>query len=116
MAFINTGRHVGRTSFGLQLMLAFNIKIQGNIPDPTASPAVEQIPYHGTPGSSQAIERTLTDLPDFQIGETITGCANSFTATVSALSESGTTEFTTIVGGGVGGQGEQAGYGGGSGG
>ncbi len=116
MAFINTGRHVGRTSFGLQLMLAFNIKTQGNIPDPTATPPLLQFPYSGTPGSSQEIERTLTDLPDFQIGETITGSANSFTATVSALAESGTTEFATSVGGGVGGPGEEHGYGGGSGG
>jgi hypothetical protein len=117
MAFINQGRHIGTVgiSFGSVMMMSFNIKIQGNIPGPNGTNP-QQIPYHGTPGSSQLIERTLTSLPDFQVGETITGSINSYTATISKLVESGTSEFATCVGGGAGGGGEQAGYGGGSGG
>lgn len=98
--------------------VSHDIQLQGQIPDPSASPVVEQIPYHGTPGSSQLIERTLTSLPDFQVSETITGSTNSYTATVGSVVLSGTemSETEACVGGGAGGPGEEAGYGGGSGG
>jgi hypothetical protein len=116
MAFINQGRHLSIVGLTAAALMDLQIKTQGNIPDPTATPPVEQIPYHGTPGTSQEIERTLTALPDFQIGETVTGSINSFTAVYEGVTLVGTTELATSVGGGVGGQGEQAGYGGGSGG
>ena len=100
MAFINQGRHVGRISFGTQMRMSFNIKWQGNIPDPGATPPVVQFPYRGQPGTSQEIERTLTALPDYQIGETVTGSVNSYTATVVGVSSEGTSELATSVGGG----------------
>ena len=117
MAFINQGRHVGSGVLaGTQLMLSFNFQLQGQIPDPDATPVVDQIPYRGQPGTSVVLETTLTSLPNFQIGETVTGSANSFTATVSALGTSGTSELASCVGGGAGGPIAQTGYGGGSGG
>jgi len=88
--------------------LTFHPKIQGNLAWP-------HIPVHG--GSpSQAIETTLTSLPEFQVGETITGGTNSYTATVTGITSQGTSELATCVGGGCGAPGQVPGYGGGSGG
>ena len=115
MAFINQGRHLSIVGLTAAALMDLQIKIQGNIPGPGGTNP-EQIPYHGTPGTSQVIERTLTALPDFQLGETVTGSVNSFTAVYEGVTLVGTTELATSVGGGVGGMGEQAGYGGGSGG
>jgi hypothetical protein len=115
MAFINQGRHLSVVGLTASALMDLQIKIQGNIPGPGGFNP-EQIPSHGTPGSSQLIERTLTSLPDFQLGETITGSVNGFTATYEGVSLIGTTELATCVGGGAGAGGEQAGYGGGSGG
>jgi hypothetical protein len=96
--------------------MTFNIFWQGNIPDPTATPAIVQFPYRGQPGSSQAIETTLTQLPDYQQGETVTGSANGFTATVVGVTSEGTSELATCVGGGQGNTPGSTGWGGGSGG
>ena len=98
------------------LRMSFNMLWQGNIPDPTATPAIVQFPYRGQPGTSQEIERTLTDLPDYQTGETVTGSANSFTATVVGVTDEGTSELATCVGGGQGNSMGSTGWGGGSGG
>ena len=97
---------------GTTVTISHDIKIQGHVP-----PATEAIPHHGTPGSSQLIERTLNDLPDFQVNETITGSGGA-TATVGSINLFGTSmsETEICVGGGAGGTGESAGYGGGSGG
>ena len=91
-----------------------DIQLQGNIPGPGGSNP-EQIPYHGS-GASVVIETTLTDLPNFQVGETITGSTNSYTATVGSVALSGISELATSVGGGGGSPAGQTGYGGGSGG
>jgi len=115
MAFINQGRHLSVVGLTASALMDLQIKIQGNIPGPGGTNP-DQIPYHGTPGTSQVIERTLTSLPDFQLGETVTGSVNGYTAVYEGVTLIGTTELATCVGGGVGGQGEQAGYGGGSGG
>ena len=116
MAFINQGRHLSVVGLTAAALMELQIKTQGNIPDPTATPPLLQFPYSGTPGSSQEIERTLTSLPDFQLGETVTGSINSYTATYEGVTLVGTTELATSVGGGYGGVSEQHGYGGGSGG
>jgi len=116
MAFINTGRHLSTVgSAAATILMNLQVKIQGNIPGPGgANPS--QFPGRGTPGSSQEIERTLTSLPDFQIGETVTGSANSYTSVYSGVSLMGTSDLANSVGGGYGGPGEESGYGGGSGG
>ena len=98
------------------LRMSFDILWQGNIPDPTATPPVVQFPYRGQPGSSQPIETTLTSLPDYQSGETVTGSVNGFTATVAGISSEGTSELATCVGGGQGNNPGSTGWGGGSGG
>jgi len=117
MAFINQGRHLSVVGLTAAALMELQIKWQGNIPDPSLPGHTgEQFPYRGTPGTSQELERTLVSLPDFQVGETVTGSANSYTATFEGVTLVGTTELATSVGGGFGGQGEQAGWGGGSGG
>ena len=98
------------------LRMSFNIFWQGNIPDPSATPPVVQFPYRGQPGSSQPIETTLTQLPDYQTGETVTGSATGFTATVAGVSSEGTGQLATCVGGGQGNSMGSTGWGGGSGG
>jgi hypothetical protein len=116
MAFINAGRHLSTVgSAGAAVLMDLQIKIQGNIPGPGGvNPS--QFPYRGQPGTPQEIERTLTSLPDFQIGETVTGSANSYTSVYIGVSLAGTTELANSVGGGAGGAGEICGWGGGSGG
>ena len=116
MAFINQGRHLSVVGLTASALMDLAIKTQGNIPDPSATPPVIQFPYNGTPGSSLEIERTLTSLPDFQLGETVTGSVNSYTSTFAGISLLGTTELALSVGGGFGGPGSEHGYGGGSGG
>ena len=98
------------------VLMDLQIKIQGNIPDPNATPAIVQFPGRGQPGISQEIERTLTSLPDFQIGETVTGSTNSYTSVYTGVTLMGTSDLANSVGGGYGGPGEESGYGGGSGG
>ena len=115
MAFINAGRHLSTAGLVASVLMDLQIKIQGNIPGPGGvNPS--QFPYRGQPGTPQEIERTLTSLPDFQIGETVTGSANSYTSVYTGVSLVGTTELANSVGGGAGGQGEICGWGGGSGG
>ena len=116
MAFINQGRHIGTVGLSASVLMDLAIKTQGNIPDPDATPALIQFPYNGTPGSSLEIERTLTSLPEYQIGETVTGSTNSYTSAFAGVSLLGTTELALSVGGGFGGPGSEHGYGGGSGG
>jgi len=116
MAFINTGRHVSSAGLVATVLMDLQIKIQGNIPDPNATPAIVQFPGRGQPGTPQEIERTLTSLPDFQIGETVTGSTNSYTSVYTGVTLMGTSDLANSVGGGYGGPGEESGYGGGSGG
>jgi hypothetical protein len=108
MAFINQGRHIGTSGLTASVLMDLQIKVQGNAnTDP-------HIPNHGTPGTSVAIENTLSSLP-FQIGETITGSTNSYTSIFSGVALMGTSELADSVGGGKAGS-QKAGYGGGSGG
>lgn len=109
MAFLNSGRQLGSVTSGGSntFELTFHPKIQGNVAWP-------HIPVHLQ--TSLSIEKTLNSLPEFQVGEVITGSTNSFTATVDSITSQGTSELATCVGGGYGAPGGTAGYGGGSGG
>ena len=114
MAFINAGRHLSTAGLTASILMDLQIKIQGQIPG-VGGINPRQIPDH-LQTASQEIERTLTSLPEYQIGETVTGSTNSYTSVFAGVSLLGTTVLATSVGGGFGGPGAQNGYGGGSGG
>jgi len=116
MAFINQGRHVGTVGLTASVLMDLHIKVQGNV---EVDGSGQHIPDHGLNnnlGASVAIENTLNSLPNFQVGETVTGSENSYTSTFESVSLMGTSELAVSVGGGVGNSAQGAGYGGGSGG
>jgi hypothetical protein len=116
MAFINAGRHLSTAGLTAAVLMDLQIMTQGNIVDLNATPPVYQFPWRGQPGTPLESERTLQSLPDFIIGETVTGSTNSYTSVYEGVSLMGTSELASSVGGGYGGPGEICGYGGGSGG